>query len=85
MLSGCAESKDVVRYDYVASHWTAERVTMDESVQRVDPKTLLTQCEEQELISEIEGVSVVFDEVRCTIETWMIDSFISNNALEGTV
>lgn len=55
MLSGCAESKDVVRYDYVASHWTAERVTMDESVQRVDPKTILTQCEEQELVSEIEG------------------------------
>lgn len=54
-LSGCDESEDVVRYNYIESHWTAERVTMDEQVQQADPKTILTQCEEQELVSEIEG------------------------------
>ncbi|WP_260564119.1 hypothetical protein [Exiguobacterium himgiriensis] len=54
LLTGCAASEDVVQYEYVASHWTAERMMMNESVQQVDPKTILTQCEEQELVSEIE-------------------------------
>ncbi|TCI24401.1 hypothetical protein EVJ30_12165 [Exiguobacterium sp. SH5S13] len=54
LAAGCARDQEVVRYDVVEAHWTAEHITHDLEVQAIKAKDMLTYCEQGELLNDIE-------------------------------
>ena len=55
MTAGCSEDADVIRYDHIEEHWQAERVTINSQEPVVNAEAILNQCEDGELLSELDG------------------------------